>query len=194
MSHRLPHIVDFKDLKKYELQNLGNNAQILESLVHLNIPIPNGFIITPSFFKDYINGIQLPETKKYKLLLHPSLKDTFEKKILENIKKTHFPEKIALEIYEKYKKMGRIFKETSVNIYTSPVKGKAIIFNNIKGDSSLLFKIKEIALSQFPNFTFIVVQKNLKSTKLGTFNTHSLQLNGVSSKYFESKDVVLKIK
>lgn len=77
------------------------------------------------------------------------------------------------EVHNAYKKISGLFKQSSLNIFTSPLKGKSLQFLDIKGDANLIVKIKEIWASHINNPVAIIVQKNINSKIKGTIITHS---------------------
>lgn len=80
-------------------------------------------------------------------------------------------ENLIREIHSAYRKISGVFKETSLNIFTSPVSNaKSIIFKNVKGDANILMKIKEIA--KLGKSIAIVVQRNIQSKTYGTIITY----------------------
>lgn len=115
-------IINFSDLSTLDLELIGNKAFLLSQLKYLGIPIPDGFVIMPSFSQD-----------------------------------------LAFDINKSYKKLSGLFKETSLNIFTSPLKGKSLFFSDVKGDTNLILTIKKIWASEFNRPAAIVVQKNIKS-------------------------------
>lgn len=83
-------------------------------------------------------------------------------------------ESLVKEIHDAYKKLSSVFKETSLNIISSPSSNsKFIIFKNVKGDANLIMKIKEIYKFHSGKPVAIVVQKNIQSKIKGKITTNN---------------------
>lgn len=83
----------------------------------------------------------------------------------------HLSENLIREVYSGYRRLSGVFKEISLNIFISPLKGNSLQFSNVKGDANLILKIKEIWALQLHKPVAIVVQKNIKSKTKGTIVT-----------------------
>lgn len=83
----------------------------------------------------------------------------------------HLSENLIREVHSGYRKLSGVFKETSLNIFTSPLKGNSLQFSNVKGDANLILKIKEIWAFHINSPVSIVVQKNILSKIKGTVTT-----------------------
>lgn len=88
--------------------------------------------------------------------------------ILPNI-----PHDSITELHSSYRKLAGLFKETSLDILTSPLKGKSLQFLDIKGDANFILTIKEIWALQKNNPTPIVVQKKIQSKTRGKLSAES---------------------
>lgn len=165
-------IISFNDLDKVDLELVGKKAYQLCELKYLKILIPNGFVIMPSFFNEFLKQTGISkEIEKVQSMNHPSIESTISKLFLPIQKKimhTHIPQDLSSELHRSYRKLAGEFKETSLNIFTSPVKGKSMHFSNIKGDANLILKLKEIWAENIENPTCIVVQKSINSKIMRT--------------------------
>lgn len=167
---------NFSKIYKEDLDIVGRKAVELGELTRLGIPIPDGFVIPPSFFIEFLQltGIS-KEIEEIQKLSHPAIADSILKlfqPIQKKIIHAHIPQNLAIEIHSHYRKLSGALKEQSLNIFTSPLKGKSFYFLDIKGDANLLLKIKEIWASQLHNPVAIVVTKNIKSKIKGKIITN----------------------
>lgn len=147
-------MVPFSKIYKEDLDIVGKKAVELGELTRLGIPIPDGFVITTSFFKRFLErtGIDV----KIKDIMHVPI-----------------PQDLKTEIYRSYKKLCGIFKEPSLNIFSSsPLNNKSLMFRSVKGDANLLLKIKKIWASQIHKPVAIIVQKSI-SSKTGRTTTNN---------------------
>lgn len=168
---------DFSKIYKENLDIVGKKAVELGELTRLGIPIPDGFVITTSFFKKFLQETELDlKIKKIEGLMHPAIEDS-KAKLFEPIKKeiirTHIPQNLSNELQKFYRKLSGILKEQSLNIYSSSKNSRSIIFHNIKGDTNLILKIKEIWASNINKPVAIIVQKNINSKIKGTMITNN---------------------
>lgn len=134
---------------------------------------PDGFILNPSAFYDFIESNKL-ETKIQHLLgaVHEEFESSaknVKNHILNLILKSEFPEEIIRNIISEYKKLGDILEEKSV--YVCFINENCSEEHKIKGDASLVHKIKEKwATIYFPNLPVgnptIVIHKTSKTSKL----------------------------
>ena len=174
-------IIGFSDLGKHDLELVGKKAVELSELTRLGIPIPDGFVITTAFFEEFLNatGI-LKEIDEIRKIYHPAIQDSMPK-LFEPVKKkivlTHLPQDLSFELHKFYRKLSGLFKEPSLNIFTSPLKGKSIQFLDIKGDANLVLKIKEIWAEHLENPTPIIIQKNINSKNKGKILTNDPLIN-----------------
>lgn len=176
MRYNSHHIIDFSEIDNIDSDLMGKNAYLLGELKYLRIPIPDGFVIMPFLFKKFLEktGI-LEDIKKIQKLSHPSIESSMTKlffPIQDKILHTHLPKDLAFELHEYYRKLSDPFKESTLNIFTSPMKGRVLRFSSVKGDANFLLKIKEIWALQFQTPTSIVVQKNIQSKVKGKFSTN----------------------
>lgn len=189
------HIIDFSKLDKEDLESIGKSAYLLSELKYLKISIPDGFIVTTSFFEDFLEqtGIQAKITKIRKLN-HPAIEDSIEK-LLTPVKKemlyAAIPQNLAIKIYNSYKKLSGVFKEPSLRVFSSTHSNKSVIFPNVKGDANLILKIKRIWSFYLENAVTIVVQKNIDSKIKGKIFTDDFSRDKLN---FLTEDQISQLK
>lgn len=168
----------FSKIYKEDLDNVGKKAVELAELSRLGVPIPNGFVLTTSFFKKFLDQTGISEKiKEVQELDHPAISESLGKlfdPIRKQIMQTHIPENLTLELHRFYKKLAGLFKESSLNIFSSsPSNNKSLIFKNIRGDTNLILKIKEIWADNINKPVAIVIQKNIVSKTKGIIITNN---------------------
>ena len=92
----------FSDIYKEDVDIVGKKAVELSELTRLGIPIPDGFVITTSFFKKFLDQTGISEKiRDVQKLNHPAIAESIEK-LFEPIKKqilhTHIPNNLLLEL------------------------------------------------------------------------------------------------
>lgn len=168
----------FSKIYKEDLDIVGKKAVELGELTRLGIPIPDGFVITTIFFKKFLDQTGISEKiKEIQKLIHPSIQDSVEK-LFDPIKKqimhTPIQQKLTIELLKFYRQLGGIFKESSLNIFSSsPLNNKSVMFKNVKGDANLILKIKEIWALHAMQPVAVIVQKNINSKVKETIVTNN---------------------
>lgn len=140
-----PHIIKLSQVYKLEEDLIGKKAHGLGILWKLGIPLPEGFVITTEFFKE----------------------------CLRQTRTTHIPHPLAAHLHEFYRNLSGIFKNRSLNIFSSSLSNKSITFSNIKGDANLIHKIKQIWSMSLEKPVAIVVQENIESKVMGKMSTNN---------------------
>lgn len=171
----------FSKIYKEDLDIVGKKAVELSELSRLGIPIPNGFVVSTIFFKKFLDQTGISKKiKEIREISHPAISESIEKlfdPIKKQIMQTHIPKNLAIELHRFYKKHAGLFKNQSLNIFSSSKNNKSIIFKNVKGDANLVFKIKEIWASHINNPVAIVVQKNISSKNIEKIATNDPMIN-----------------
>lgn len=193
-------MLPFSKIYKEDLDVVGKKAVELAQLQRLGIPIPDGFVISTNFFKKFLDQTGISEKiKDAQKLNHPAIAGSIEKlfdPIKKQIMRTHIPESLTLELHKFYKKHAGLFKDKSLNIFSSSPKDiKSIIFKNVKGDANFVLKIKEIWASTILNPVAIIVQKNINSKVKGSTDTNNPakeleQISKKIQKYFYFHKVI----
>lgn len=171
-------IIAFSDLHKAEPDLIGKKALEILELETLGILIPDGFVITPILFQRFLKETKIDKKiKEVNKLKHPAILDSIDKlfvPIHKEIIHVSMPHDLKTEVYRAYRKLGSVFKEPSLNIFSSSYSNnKLIMFKNVNGDANLILKIKEIWASYIEDPISIVVQKNIESKRKGTIVTNN---------------------
>ncbi|MFA6918228.1 MAG: PEP/pyruvate-binding domain-containing protein, partial [Candidatus Gracilibacteria bacterium] len=189
-SHR---IIDLAQVYREDEDSVGRKAYELGMLWKLGIPLPDGFVITAEFFKEFLRltGID-KEIKKIQSLSHPSISDSVKKlfqPIQKQIIQQYIPQALSLEFHKFYRELSGIFKDQSLNVFSSSSNNKSIVFQNVKGDANLVLKIKTIWSLSLEEPVSIVVQRNIKSDIRGKISTDNptIDIDKKLAEKFKSK-------
>lgn len=170
-----PHIIGISEVHRLDEELVGKKGHEIGMLWKLGILLPDGFVTTTQFHKQFLHltGID-KEIRKTQALKHPALSDSVNKlfyPVQKKIIQTHIPHILISELHNYYKHLSGIFKDSSLNVFSSSLSNKSIIFPNVKGDANLILKIKTI-WSEFPEeVVAIVIQKNISSKIKGKIFT-----------------------
>ncbi|MBF8249613.1 MAG: ppsA [Candidatus Levybacteria bacterium] len=140
---RNPHyIINYSEINKVDEELVGKKAHELGGLWKLGIPLPDGFVITINFYKEFLRLAEI-EKKIYKTSAHkhPALSNTVDHLFRKEIIQTPIPQALASELHTYYKHLSGLFKNRPLNIYSSSANGKFISFSNIKGDANDLVDV-----------------------------------------------------
>jgi phosphohistidine swiveling domain-containing protein len=83
------------------------------------------------------------------------------------------PQTLAAEFHRFYRKFSGSLKDKPLNVFSSSVGEKSVIFDGISGDANLLFKIKKIWSESFRRPTAIAVQEEIKPEIKGKILTNN---------------------
>ncbi len=169
-------VVDLSIVDRRDIHLVGNYASELGEMSRIDIPIPQGFVITTNCFREFLTF-----NKLYSL-------SSDETKVKHGV----FPTHMAKLIYIAYKKLENIFKDAHVIVTpSSPFTDQSVHKNvhfELKGDANLMHKILDIWAKQFNKLSLlstkalefgnitrldiaIVVQKKLDLKKSGKIFT-----------------------
>lgn len=164
-----------------DLEYVGKKAFELGELRHLNIPIPDGFVIKTTFFKKFLEttGIlkDIEETKK---IYHPSLVDSVEKlfqPVKEKIMHAHISADLILEIHKSYRKLAGELRQVPVDIFSSSKTDKSILFPKVVGDANVIVKIKTILSEYLDDQVAVIIAKSMNANIKGKMSTNNLSVD-----------------
>lgn len=197
------YVFSIKDLEEDE--ELGEKVNQLIKLRKAEFLIPDSFVIKAKAYFDFLKENKLE--KKIKHLLGTvdlkrakSVKDTAFH-INKHLLGSNIPNEILKEILNAYKKLGGILEHAHVNVFFSHIL-KEYPSHNLKGDASLIDKIKENWTSAYspssPKLNpTLIIQKALNGKK-GKIKTSTKQIRAssdLSEKNIDSlEDMVKKFK
>lgn len=144
------YVLTIDEIDDDHLPIVGHFSSRLGELAKNGIPIPAGFVININAYEKFKKENNLDIKAKH-LINTINFSDPHSvRQVSEIIKKhfttSHFPTDIASEIYYHYKKLGNTLKDSRIIMSTSPVSHhtkRTHFFENIKGESNLIEKIKE---------------------------------------------------
>jgi pyruvate, water dikinase len=173
----------FKEIDKSDLSFVGEKAAALGELYNADLPIPNGFVITPSAYQHFLKETKLDIKIRHLLStanvnhlksLH-QVSEIIKKMIMEST----LPDDLLTEILNTYKKLGEplvsieFASESNQNEAILNVKGDAVLLDKIKFSWSKNFNPKEIFIKYGSNFETInlsdslIIQQMIVSEKTG---------------------------
>lgn len=169
------YIADFSQIYKMDDDSVGKKARELGILWKLDIPLPKGFVITDKFFKEFLFLTEIDrEIKEAKAISHPALSNSVKNlfhDIRKQIMRGHIPERLAVELHKSYRKLSGTFREKPIDMFSSTLNNKTIVFLNVKGDANFILKIKKIWSMSLGEPVSIIVQENISSEIKGKIFT-----------------------
>jgi len=170
----MTNILWLSEINSEHLNLVGFDAIKLAELYNLQLPIPQGFIVTSNVFKNFFENYNINKQINYIL----SNVDINNFKLLQNkvneikdiIMKAEFPEKLKDEIFEAYDNLNideNVWRRANKNALELIRSGRSLpyvavrsilithknndkaVFLNVKGISSLINVIKRAWLSAF---------------------------------------------
>jgi phosphoenolpyruvate synthase/pyruvate phosphate dikinase len=171
------YIVDISHALHLDPEYIGKKALELAELRTLGVLIPDGFVITTSFFTKFLEATRIcNDIKATRELFHPSLSDSAEKffqPIKEKIMQTDIPHDLISEFHRNYRLLTGEFNTLPVDIFSSCQTDNSIRYEGISGDANTLIKIKTIWASNFQIPVAVVIAKNIKTEIKGKVITEN---------------------
>ncbi len=163
----MSNLLWFSEITSDDILEVGKKAFSLSELYNMSLPIPQGFVITTSCFKKFLEHTRI--NKQISSILDNLNIDNFKllqakvNEVKEIIMKAEFPENIKDEIFESYDNLGideEVWRKTNKtaldlirtgrNLPYLAVRSsypndnyKKVTYLNIKGISSLITVIKK---------------------------------------------------
>lgn len=162
MSKSSAYVVWFRDVDKEDVELVGGKGANLGEMTKAGFPVPNGFIVTSKAYYDFLKENNLGKNIK-NLLNLTDLKDQASlektsKLIKRQIIRGEMSEDLIKEVFSYYKQLGGVFSDALVAVRSSATAedlanasfaGQQKTFLNVKGEASLIVKIKEAWASLF---------------------------------------------
>jgi phosphoenolpyruvate synthase/pyruvate phosphate dikinase len=180
---------------------VGNKIYEFEIIRKLNIPIPNGFVVTSKFFQEFLRLTKIDKKIKNTHAMYPSASsgsvDKLFQPIQQAILETPIPQNLATELHQAYRKLSGSLINYPLNVFSSSTNERSIIFSGISGDANFVLKIKQIWSKTFNDPIAVAVQKEIKSAIVGKISTDNQITNGKltkeqTNKLFKYCDVIQK--
>jgi phosphoenolpyruvate synthase/pyruvate phosphate dikinase len=171
------NIVDISRADSDELEPVGKTVFELVELSSLGVPIPNGFVIKPSFFEKFLELTKISkELDRTQKIYHPSLRDSKDKlfhPVSDKILRTHLPQDLASEFHGFFRNLVGGLRQSSVTIFSSSTTDRSIFFPDVLGDANAVLIIKKIWIANLDSPTAIVILGNLKYAIKGKISTNN---------------------
>lgn len=163
-------VISFSDLKE-QGEHLGKKINDLIHLVSQGFEVAQSFVISHQAYLDFVKENNLDS--KIKHLSSTGLEYQIEK----HLRDAKLPEGFTEEILASYRKMGTVLEDIEVDI-----NGQ-----KIKGDASLIEKIREIMRSSYPTKRLNIIVRKVHFGKHGKVRTSSKFINSIQP--FDQKEV-----
>jgi len=150
-------ILPFSELRRKDIPLVGGKTASLGELMHMGMPVPNGFAITAKAYEYFIKENKL-EKKIRDLLKNLDTKNINQlqsvgERIRKLIKNSEFPDDLKNEILKAFKKLGSEFvavrsSATAEDLPDASFAGQQETFLNVN-EKNLLACVKECFASLF---------------------------------------------
>ncbi len=155
-------LVWFEDVDKEDIALVGGKGANLGEMTKVGFPVPPGFIVTSTAYREFIKENNL-EIKIRHLLGSLDYNDTksLEKAsrlIKKTIEKGKLSEELIQQIFKAYFSLGGLLKNPFVAVRSSATAedlpnasfaGQQETFLNVQGEANLIIKVKEVWASLF---------------------------------------------
>ena len=201
MPQRSDFVVWLSEINEEDIYFVGKKAGSLGEIANLNIPIPDGFVVTINAYHQFLLENNLITKIKHLLETADRNDNNATAKTSETIKKivlhADVPNILLKEIFHAYRKLGGLLMNGLVNVFSSSLNEYRKSYLNVKGEANLVQKVREIWASLFEAGDFkigtaVVVQKVIKFEKLGVMLTDKTKIvieepNEAGNRYEVSK-------
>ncbi len=157
------YVVWFREVDKEDVDTVGGKGANLGEMTKAGFPVPPGFIVTVSAYRDFLQFNHLHEKIEETLagldVSNSAHLDHASKTIEHLITRSEFPKEISHEIIEAYFKLEQgILKHPLVAVRSSATAedlpgasfaGQQATFLNVRGEANLIEKVKEAWASLF---------------------------------------------
>ncbi|MBU2632268.1 phosphoenolpyruvate synthase, partial [Patescibacteria group bacterium] len=181
MTKKAALIAWFSEVDKDDVGLVGGKGANLGEMVKAKFPVPNGFIVTANAYYDFIRENNLEIKIKHLIgTINFEKQDSLtqvSKHIKDEIRRGKISEEIQKEIFSSYRKLGGTFKDalvavrssaTAEDLPTASFAGQQETYLNVKGEATLIHKIKEGWASLFePRAIFYRHEKKFENKKIG---------------------------
>ncbi len=155
-------VVNLKDISKDDLPIVGGKGANLGEMIKAGFPVPPGFAVTVYSYELFLEENNLKARIKDILnsvnINNPDELQNASERIQKLITKGEIPEIVAKNIISSYKKLSGYFRKalvavrssaTAEDLPTASFAGQQATFLNIRGEATLLFKVRECWASLF---------------------------------------------
>lgn len=161
----MKRIIFFDDIRKEDVKEVGGKNANLGELIHIGIPVPEGFAITASTYGEFLKETKLEEFLSSKVSSIGNLNDVDElervsSQIRQAIIDASMPKPIEDDISRAYLKLSEMFGKkairvavrssaTAEDLSTASFAGQQETFLNVSGIPSLIEAVKRCWASLF---------------------------------------------
>jgi pyruvate,water dikinase len=158
----LPIVSFFRELDKHDVPIVGGKSANLGEMTKAKFPVPDGFAITINAYDSFLTENDIA-TKIYGILKatdvdDPAQLESASRRIQKIVIQGKIPDDVAKTVIDSYKKLSGFMKKSYVAVRSSATAedsgdtsfaGQQASFLDVKGEASLLMKVKECWASLF---------------------------------------------
>ncbi|MEK7534349.1 MAG: PEP/pyruvate-binding domain-containing protein [Patescibacteria group bacterium] len=156
------YITWFSEVDKEDVALVGGKGAALGEATRAGFSVPNGFIVTSYAYYDFILENNLAAKIKHLLktvdFFNPDSLEHVSLDIRKEIIKSKISQELAYQVNRAYRRLSGTLSDALVAVRSSstikdqayaPFAGQLGTFLNVKGDASVILKIKEVWASLF---------------------------------------------
>lgn len=155
-------VVFLHELKE-ESEAFGKKVQDLINLISHRFEVAQSFVVTHQAYLDFLKENNLDNKVKHLQSLG------LDKKVEKHLAESKIPENLVKDILKAYKNLGTVLDDIEVK-----VNGQ-----KIKGDATLIEKIKQVFVSSYPADKLNIVIQKVHFGKHGKVRTSSKFINSI---------------
>lgn len=199
-------VVGFEEIDKNDVHLVGEKGTCLGEMTQAGFPIPNGFVITPYAYHNFVKQNKLDIKIQHLLSTVSFSNEKSLNQVSHHIKKYLREGKLSQDLikevisaYNKLKK-GALSEYPQVSIGSSVVKGDAVLLEKIKESWALLFESKAILyryqqkLDEQKTGMALIVQKSVDPKVSGVMFTIDPATNDKSRIIVQIKQDIYAVK
>lgn len=158
----IPLVVPFSQIDKHDLPLVGGKGANLGEMTKAGFPVPNGFAVTVPAYEEFLNHNHIidfiSDIIKTTNVDNPEELDRASRKIQKKLETSEIPDSVAHDVAKAYKKLSGFFNKSLVAVRSSATAedlpnasfaGQQATFLNVKGENTLLVKIRSCWASLF---------------------------------------------
>lgn len=175
----LPIVLGFEKIDKEDLPLVGGKGANLGELTRAGFPVPKGFAVTTNAYDLFLkeNNLETFLEDVLKIDVHnPIQLESTAKAINDRFEKAEIPDIVAKEVFKAYKSLSNSFfnplvavrsSATAEDLPNASFAGQQATYLNIKGEATLLEKVKKCWISLFtPRAIFYRVENKIPHKKV----------------------------
>lgn len=184
MLHSSHLVVNLESIDKNDAAFVGETAARLGDMLQGSLPVPAGFVLTPSSYLSFLKENRLDIKIKHLLgtinFNDPTSVSQVSKHIKKQIVETPVPQRIVKEVFKEYEKLGgkvMLYSPDSVSESSFVATGESVLIEKIRDLWTHAFSAKDLYQrftnehNLIPDSVSILVQKDVSTELFGTLLT-----------------------